>query len=185
MSRTGWTSYPLGRKTGTVTTSLVRTRYGTLDDVRATVALHERCSADALTRRFHAPVTRVPERLATQLLAPARGWSVVAEQNGVVVALASVGPVSPHEVEIGVVVEDAQQGRGIGTRLLREVAADAGRRGYRSLLCLTQPDNDTVLRTIERAGLAFDEHVTDGVLTVVMPLSAHARREHPGLPRPA
>ncbi len=164
-----------------MTISLVRTRYATLDDVEAVVALHARCSPDTLRRRFHAPVTSVPERLVRQLVAPRGGWSVLAEQCGGLVGLGCAGPLSPTRLEVGLLVEDAHQGTGVGSRMLRELAGDASARGYRDLVCLAEPDNDSVLPTVRRAGLEGVPSWVDGLLEVVVPLPARRR----GLTRPA
>jgi L-amino acid N-acyltransferase YncA len=164
-----------------MTTSLVRTRRATPDDVAAVVALHGRCSEETLHRRFHVPVTQVSERLARQLVAPRRGWSIVAEQCGEVVGLACAGPVSPTVLEVGLLVEDRHQSTGIGSRMLRDLARDAYARGYRSLLCLAEPDNESVLPTVRRAGLEGAPVVVDGLLEVVVALPARRR----GLRRPA
>ena len=155
-----------------MTTSLVRTRHGTPGDVAAVTALHERCSPASVTRRFHAPMTRLAPRLAHQLIAPEGGWSLLAEQAGTVVAMACAGPLSTTDLEVGLLVEDACQGLGIGARLLRELADEAAGRGYASLLCLTQPDNEAVPATIRKAGLTARPTLGDGLLRVVMPLAA-------------
>lgn len=155
-----------------MTTSLVRTRQGTDDDLALVTALHDRCSADALLRRFHAPVARVPDRIARGLIAPHRGWSVLAVHGEEVVGMACAGPESEHTVEVGILVEDASQGRGVGSRLLRDVATEAAARGYRSLLCLTQPDNDVVLATIRRVGLPHTVTHADGLMRIVMQLTS-------------
>lgn len=155
-----------------MTTSLVRTRMGTDDDLAPVTALHDRCSADALLRRFHAPVPRVPDRMVRGLISPHHGWSVLAEHGGDVVGMACAGPVSARTVEVGILVEDASQGRGVGSRLLRDVATEAAARGYRSLLCLTQPDNEVVVATIRRVGLPHTLTHTDGLMQVVMQLTS-------------
>lgn len=164
-----------------MTTSLVRTRYATSEDVDAVVALHGRCSADTLQRRFHVPVDRVHEGLARQLIAPQHGWSMLAEQGDRVVGLACAGPLSSTAIEVGLLVEDRQQGTGIGSRMLRDLASDAVTRGYRSIVCLAEPDNESVLPTVRRAGLEGVPSIADGVLEVVVPLPARRR----GLRRPA
>ncbi|QWZ06457.1 GNAT family N-acetyltransferase [Nocardioides panacis] len=164
-----------------MTTSLVRTRYATPLDVAAVTDLHARCSPTTLRRRFHVPVTHVPERLVRQLVSPRNGWSVLAEQCGEVVGLASAGPLTADLLEVGLIVEDRHQGSGVGSRMLRDVARDAHERGYRRLVCLAEPDNDAVLPTVRRAGLeGVPEHV-DGVVEVVVALPARRR----GLRRPA
>ncbi|MGZ4488631.1 MAG: N-acetyltransferase family protein [Nocardioides sp.] len=163
-----------------MTTSLVRTRYGTLGDVAAVTELHDRCSPESLYRRFHAPMSVLAPRLAHQLIAPVGGWSLLAEQGAGVVGMACAGPLSSFDLEVGLFVEDASQGLGVGARLLREVAADASGRGYRAVHCLTQPDNDAVLATIRKAGLPAEPTRAGGLLRVVMPLAVDT-----SLPRPA
>jgi len=155
-----------------MTTSLVRTRPAGPADVDTVQALHDRCSPDALHRRFHVPMARVPRRVVEQLVSPRRGWSVVAEQCDHVVGHGCAGELSAHVVEVGLIVEDAQQGRGIGARLLRDLAAEASARGYHRLICLAEADNDQVLRTVRRAGLEAHPVLSDGLLEIVAPLPA-------------
>ncbi len=164
-----------------MTTSLVRTRYATAQDIDAVLGLHDRCSPETLRRRFHVPVTHLPERVARQLVAPPGGWSVLAEQCGEVVGLASAGRLSSTALEVGLLVEDRHQGTGVGSRMLRDLAHDAHARGYRSLVCLAETDNESVLPTVRRAGLEGVPSQVDGVLEVVVPLPARRR----GLRRPA
>jgi len=168
------------------TLAYVGTRYGTLDDADQVVAMHVRCSEESIYRRYHAPLPRLGPRLAHQLLAPPGGWSLVAEYDGRVVALACAGPLSATELELGLLVEDAEQHRGIGARMLREVADDAAGRGFRTLHCLAQPDNDRVIATANRAGLVARLTWTDGLLNVEMPLRrCTAPMPDPALGRPA
>jgi GNAT superfamily N-acetyltransferase len=135
-----------------MTISPVRTRYGAEVDLPAVTAMHERCSSSSLHRRFHAPLPCARPGLMSRLLAPDGGWSLLAEQDGRVVAMACAGPLSTCDLEVGVLVEDAHQGRGLGTRLLRETCADATLRGYRSVHCVTQADNDAVLAVVGKVG---------------------------------
>jgi GNAT superfamily N-acetyltransferase len=153
-----------------MTTALVRTRTATLDDVEPVVAMHARCSPATLHRRFHVPVHEVPERLVRRMIAPPRGWSVVADQCGRVVGLGCAGPLSRTELEVGLLVEDAHQGSGVGSRMLRELAREGRVRGYRALICLAEADNGSVLPTVRRAGLDGVATIVDGVLEIVVPL---------------
>ena len=162
----------------TVTTSpssasareLITFRHGRPTDQAAVVALHDRCSEESRYRRFHAPLPEVPRRLARATLEPEGGWSVLAELGGAVVGLASAGPLSRCDLEVGILVEDGCQGLGIGTALLLAVADEAGSDGYESLLCLTQPDNAAVLGTVARSGLAAHTTQHDGLMSVVIDL---------------
>jgi GNAT superfamily N-acetyltransferase len=174
--------HPRDEKEPAVTTTTVaRTRNAGVHDIGQVTAMHLRCSAETLHRRFHVPLPHVPARLVRRLVAPPGGWSVLAEQCGEAIGLACAGPVSDTQVEVGLLVEDAHQGTGVGTRLLRQVAADATERGYRTLVLLTQPDNDSVLRTVRRAGLDGVAAWNDGLLEVTAPLAADPRE----LDRPA
>ena len=155
-----------------MSTALVRTRPATLDDLDAIVDLHARCSAETLRSRFHTPVAHVPPRLARQLIAPRDGWSVLAEQCGEVIGLGCAAPVSRSTVEVGLLVEDLSQGTGVGSRMLRDLAQEAGTRGFDRLACLTEADNESVLRTVRRAGLDGEPALVDGFLEVLVPLPA-------------
>ena len=123
-----------------MTTSLVRTRQATADDIDAVRDLYDRCSPQTLEHRFHASLQRVPERLLPRLLEPRPGWSLLAVQGEEVIGHGCAGSVSTATVEVGLIVDDAFQGTGVGTRLLRDLAESAVERGFRSLLCLVEPD---------------------------------------------
>lgn len=150
-------------------------RPGELSDLELVEAMHRRCSDLSLYRRFHTPLPRVSARMVRQMLAPNAGWSLLAQQQGElvqgdVVGFASVAPVSASEVEVGLLVEDRHQRQGLGTRLLYGVAVDAANRGYQSIQCLTQPDNDAVLTTVHRAGLIGRVVWHDGLLRISIPV---------------
>lgn len=149
-----------------MTTTLVGTRHATQQDVARLVALHRRCSPDTLHRRFHGPFVAVPARLVEQLVSPPGGWSVVAERGDDLVGHGCAGPLEPGVVEVGLLVEDAHQGSGVGTLLIRDLAHEAADRGFRTLVCLAQPDNDAVVRTVRRAGLDCVAVRRDGLLEV-------------------
>jgi GNAT superfamily N-acetyltransferase len=157
-----------------MTTSRVRTREATTDDVGAVAALYERCSAAALEQRFHVPVAAVPERIVRHLVTPPDGWSLLAEQGGEVVGHGCAAPTWAATVEVGLLVDDAFQGTGVGTRLLRDLVTGARERGFAAMSLSVVPDNEAVLATVRRAGLdAFTRHV-DGVLEVDVALGPTA-----------
>ena len=159
-----------------MTTSLVRTRHATAEDVPAVLDLYQRSSSQTLERRFHTPVARVSERVVRQLVDPPRGWSLLAVQGEEVVGHGCAGQLSPARVEVGLLVDDAFQGTGVGSRLMRDLAATAAERGYRSLVCCVAPDNQSVLPTVRRAGLPHVCGYVDGVVEIVVPLLEHPAR---------
>jgi len=122
--------------------------------------------------------------MVRQMLAPNAGWSLLAQQQGElgrgdVVGFASVAPLSAAEVEVGLLVEDRHQRQGLGTRLLYGVAMDAAARGYDSITCLTQPDNDAVLTTVQRAGLIGRVVWHDGLLQISIPVGRLSVTDRP------
>lgn len=159
----------------------LRTRYGALRDIPEVVAMHDRCSDVSLHQRFHVATPRVGPRIVRLLLMPTDGWSVVAEQGGRVVALACAGPLSSVDLEVGLLVEDAHQRRGVGARMMRELAEDASARGYQRVHCLTRPDNDRVAATVRNAGLIARLTWNAGLMDVEMPVRGLAV----DLPQPA
>lgn len=150
---------------------LVTLRPGDASDLPLLDALHRRCTPESLRRRFHTAVPVVPERLLRQTLLPEGGWSVVAEAGEDLVGVACTGPLSCTDLEVGVLVEDAHQGRGIGTRLLRHLAGEAAGGGYRSLLCLVEPGNRAAERALARTGLPTTTAPYDGLLVVTVHLT--------------
>ncbi len=162
-----------------MTVPRVTTRDGAAADLAAALALHEQCSATSLRRRFHTPLPRVPARMVRGLLCPPQGWSRLALDGPTVVGMACAAPLSPDAVEVGVLVADREQGRGIGTLLLRETAGQAAVRGYRAARCLTERDNEAVLRTARRTGLPTTVGWDDGLVVVELLLAPA------GLPQPA
>jgi GNAT superfamily N-acetyltransferase len=80
--------------------------------------------------------------------------ALVATQNGAIIghamAVDTTGPGGAAAAEIGVVVADAWQGRGVGTGLARALAARAGVRGATTLTMDVLAENRRVLAMIAR-----------------------------------
>jgi GNAT superfamily N-acetyltransferase len=161
------------------TTPHLVVRPGGLPDAPLVEAMHERCSDLSLYRRFHAPLPRVSARMTRQLIAPTGGWSLLAQVDGDVVALACAAPTSAEELDVGLLVEDRHQRRGLGARLLHGVALEAAARGYQDIRLLAQADNDAVLATVRRAGMIGRVVWEDGLLAVTVPVHRLAARDMP------
>jgi ribosomal protein S18 acetylase RimI-like enzyme len=144
-------------------------RFGTVEDTQAVIAMHERCSAESVYRRYHAPLPRPTPRLARALLEPPGGFSLVLAVGDAVVALGLLAP-GPDGAELGLLVEDGRQRRGHGARLTRALVEEAARRGLDSVVCMVQADNDAVLATVRRAGLRAHVARVDGCTRYRIPL---------------
>ncbi len=116
--------------------------------------------------------------MARGLLEPAGGRSLLLSVGDVVVAAAMYSPdpasTVPGTVEVGLMVEDAWQRQGHGSRLLHALAAQAAEEGVETLTCLVLPENDAVLRTIRRAGLRTRVSLVDGLTEYRIPVAARA-----------
>jgi L-amino acid N-acyltransferase YncA len=128
-------------------------RTATVADADAVVAMHERCSYESRTRRYHVPMPKLTARTARHLSAPAGGVSVVADVDGAVIGMATAAPweeLGSTTMEVAVLVEDGWQRQGLGLRLLRQVVGEARTLGADRVVCMVQPENDAMLRTLER-----------------------------------
>ncbi|HEU4947518.1 MAG TPA: GNAT family N-acetyltransferase [Kribbella sp.] len=152
-------------------------RQATVEDAEAVVAMHERCSYESRTRRYHVPMPRLTVRTARHLSAPVGGVSIVACAGDAVIGMATaaqweeLGSDEVTVVEVAVLVEDGWQGQGIGTALLRRVINEARALGADRAVCMVQPENAAMLRTVE--GLRMRTRVVQdgGHLVVTVALS--------------
>ena len=104
-----------------------------------------RCSPRTRYERFHGVVEEIPPEYLRRCLNGDEQEAVVAEAvTGELAGLASTGPVpgEPDGCELGVLVADRWQRKGIGRLLMGELLARAHARGLRFVrleLCRLQP----------------------------------------------
>jgi GNAT superfamily N-acetyltransferase len=138
-----------------------------------------RCTGQTRYRRFHGPVTAFPERYLTEALSgsplhfalvacldeDAEGDGTVVEGTvvegtvvegtvveGTVVALASCRAVDEGVAELGILVEDDWQRRGLGGDLLGEIVAYAARTGLRALQAQVLAEQPWIVGLLRRHG---------------------------------
>ena len=145
-------------------------RPGVATDAEALVAMHHRCSAEVLLRRYRQPVGRLTPRDAVALLEPEGGRSLVVLEGDDLVAAGHVVP-DGDQLLLALHVEDARQRRGLGTRLLRALAVEAVGMGGDEVVCLVQPGDSAVLSTVRRAGLLALVSYADGTCHYRLPLA--------------
>ena len=146
-------------------------RRGAFDDAPLLVAMHERCSAETVARRYHAPMPLLRPRLARTLLEPQHGFSVVATSRDQLIGIATLARDGADRHDLGLLVEDWWQHRGIGATLLRSVAAQAAALGLTMLHCVSQPGNAAALATIRRAGLTARVTMADALVHARIPIA--------------
>jgi GNAT superfamily N-acetyltransferase len=166
-------------------------RVATIDDAEAVVAMHDRCSHESRTRRYHVPMPRLTVRTARHLSTPAGGVSLVAVLDGAVVGMATAAPweelgsETTSVMEVAVLVEDGWQRQGLGSALLARLVAEARALGADRAVCMVQPENRGMLRTIERLRLRMRTVHTGGHLMVTVALSDQSLSnavDHPAVP---
>ena len=77
----------------------------------------------------------------------------------------------PKRAEAAFTVADAHQGRGIGTRLLEQLAALAAAGGIESFVAEVLPSNTAMLDVFERAGFEVSRTLAGGEVEVTFPIA--------------
>jgi GNAT superfamily N-acetyltransferase len=149
-------------------------------DRAALTRMFERCTVQTRYRRFHGPVKAIPERyLADALSGGAFHYALVACAGRVpgpaargerVVALASCRLVEEGGAELGVLIEDAWQRRGLGTRLLRDLVTHARQAGLRVLDAQLLTEQAWIAGLLRPYGACRLRSTWDGVLNVTVRL---------------
>jgi GNAT superfamily N-acetyltransferase len=125
-------------------------------DAQALHALFGRCSHETRAGRFHGLLHALPEPYLTEALTAddACHDALVLETPGsLLVALASARRAEePGEpaAELGLLVEDPWQHRGLGTLLLTALAVRARARGVRVLRCDVLADRERLVAVLRR-----------------------------------
>ncbi|WP_019146562.1 GNAT family N-acetyltransferase [Aeromicrobium massiliense] len=145
-------------------------RETTLADIDAVAALHGRCSVATLYRRYETPLRMpVATRFARRLVLPEHGHGLAVQ-----VGLDLVGHGVLERGDAGwtlqMLVEDAWQGRGLGTQLLKHAAGRAKAEGAEHLTLVSGRGNDTLLRTVGNAGFVARVERREGQVHVTVPL---------------
>ena len=144
-------------------------------------AFLERLSPDTRRRRFHTAMPAVPERVVRHFTFydPRRRLMLAATvpAAGVeeIVGLADVALLATGLAEIGLVVDDEHQGRGVGRLLSEAVASLAMQHGATHLKAELQERNEPMARLLERLGPTV-RTVEDGTAVIYVQLPTASRR---------
>lgn len=148
-------------------------RLGRPEDADAVAAMHERCSERTRYRRYLSGAAQWRDLSLRRLTGGHRGATlVVMSEDGSIVGLGNVfpDPGDGHTAELAEIIEDAYQGWGIGTRLLRHMLELAQRLGFQSVVATVLAENAEMLAVLEQTGLGWTREVDNGVLTMRAPL---------------
>ena len=169
----------------------LRLRPPTGADSGALLAFFERLSPESVYRRFHG-VPHITPRFVTPFLDPnwhetgaligtlaaggASGSGGEGEgeghRAGRIVALASyVRLRAASSAEAAFAVADELQGRGIGTRLLEQLAELAAADGIETFVAEVLPDNRAMIGVFTDAGFHTSRHLENGIVEVLLDIS--------------
>ena len=146
------------------------------EDAPAIVEFHSRMSDRTRYLRYFSPYPRIPERdlAALRQRRPPRPGGVrdrsPAPRIMAVGRYERLGPDSP-DAEVAFVVEDAHQGRGIGSVLLEHLAEAARENGITRFVAEVLPENGGMLRVFSDFGYQVQRRYADGVVHLSFPIA--------------
>lgn len=145
------------------------------DDAPGIVAMHARFSERTRYLRYFSPYPRIPERDLRRFVTvdhrDREAFVVLAGDRIVAVGRYDrLGPEAP-EAEVAFVVEDAYQGRGIGSVLLEHLADAARRAGIAHFVAEVLPANGAMLRVFADFGYQLRRQFADGVVHLSFPIA--------------
>ncbi|HET8643584.1 MAG TPA: GNAT family N-acetyltransferase, partial [Pseudonocardiaceae bacterium] len=135
-------------------------------DAEALVALHSRLSERTLYLRFFGPYPSIPPadlKRFTNVDHRDR-VALVAVLGHELIAVARYERISPTSAEVAFLVEDAHQGRGLGSIQLEHLAAAARERGIKRFVAEVLAENPQMVRVFRDAGYQVSRELEAGVL---------------------
>ena len=149
------------------------------DDAPAIVAFHSRMSEQTRYLRYFSPYPRIPEadlkRFVTVDHDSREAFVVTSGERIMAVGrYERLGPDSP-DAEVAFVVEDAHQGRGIGSVLLEHLAEAAREVGISRFVAEVLPQNGGMLRVFSDFGYQVQRRYDDGVVHLSFPIAPTER----------
>jgi len=157
-----------------VGTCIISSEIGTADK-QAVLDLFTRSSPDTRRERFHGALSVFPQRYLEEIL-NGRQLAVVArdtcheESRDTVFGLASAAPVEPGIAEFAVWVEDAYQGRGVGSLLVRAILRLLAEHRICTAIGIMEPDNLAIRRLVSRIAPGAATRSEGGMIVVSIPL---------------
>lgn len=143
-----------------------------LVDLDAVASMHQRCSADTVYARYQAPLALpMPPRLARRLVLPENGQGLVIQVGSDIVGHGLL----EHQGQLWtfhLIIEDAWQGRGLGSKVVKHAAGRAKGLGAEHLTFITAGSNDRLLRAVGHAGFVARVVRHEGNVHITVPLGA-------------
>ena len=151
----------------------LRLRAPATEDVGALTAFFGAMSDRSLYLRFHG-LQRIDDALIRHFLEP--DWEtsgvLVGELDGRIVAVGEYMRLrDPSAAEAAFAVADEHQGRGIGTRLLEQLALRAAEVGIERFVAEVMPENRAMIGVFEGTGLDVTRELEAGEFEIRFPIA--------------
>lgn len=144
-------------------------RPGDADTLRE---FYARLSAETIYYRFFSPRPRLSDREIEHFTRVdyVNRVALIATIGDAMVAVVRYDRTAEGEAEVAFLVEDAHQGRGVGSVLLEHIAAAARERGIRRFIADVLPENRRMSKVFRDAGYQAEQRFEDGVLRLTLDL---------------
>lgn len=141
-------------------------------DAYPLLRMFDRLSPESIYHRFFSPMPK-PRRAALLHLAGLDNQlheAMVAEVDGEIVGVARYdGRAGEDDAEVAVIVDDAWQGRGLGTHLLHHLGRVAARRGLVAFRAVVLGENRRALPFLRRLSPEADVRFDSGEYQIYAP----------------
>ncbi|MBC6459055.1 GNAT family N-acetyltransferase [Actinomadura sp. HBU206391] len=144
------------------------------DDAESLRSFYARLSSETIYYRFFGPRPQLSEREITHFttLDHDQRAALIATVGDSMLAVVRYDKLreEPGVAEVAFLVEDAHQGRGIGSVLLEHIAAAARERRLRRFVAHVLPDNRRMAKIFRDAGYRAEQRFEDGVIRLTLDL---------------
>jgi acyl-CoA synthetase (NDP forming)/RimJ/RimL family protein N-acetyltransferase len=148
-------------------------------DADAIVALHSRFSERTRYFRYFSPYPRIPPRDLERFVTVDHHdrEAIVAESGRDLIAVARYERLGEgaDEAEVAFVVEDAHQGRGLGSVMMEHLASRAREEGIARFVAEVLPANSRMIRVFTEFGYEVARTYADGVVHLTFPIATTSR----------
>jgi GNAT superfamily N-acetyltransferase len=149
------------------------------DDNARLTRFFEQLSDESVYFRFFSPTRRsTAAQLELKRLDGTDHVALGALVGDEIVAVARYDRISPTDAEVALEVADAQQGQGIGTRLLQQLALVAREHGIRTLSAIALPANTRLFRMLADTGWPLERHFDAGTVRLRVPIDRSPDLSH-------
>jgi acyl-CoA synthetase (NDP forming)/GNAT superfamily N-acetyltransferase len=147
-------------------------------------ALHQRLSPETIYFRFFTPLSKLSAKMLDRFINVdyVERLALIGQLGDDIIAVARYERLSSTweggpEAEVAFLVDDAHQGKGIGTVMLEHLTGAAKQAGIVRFVADTLAENQRMLRVFHDAGYNDERHFADGVVRVAFGIDPTEKSE--------